>query len=68
MRNDLDILLSRVNALEVVARDEYQRGMVKVVRSLAEGQIHSIKEFEHLKKAMDLLLQQIFDLQRKTDS
>ena len=68
MRKDLDVLLSRVNALEVVARDEYQKGMVKVVRALVEGQMHSINEFEHLKKATDLLLQQIFKLQASSGS
>jgi hypothetical protein len=67
-RKDLDALLSRINALEIAARDEYQRGAVKVMRTLVEGQIHSIDEFEHLKKAMDLLLLQIFELQKKANA
>ncbi len=66
MRRDLDVMLSKINALEVSAPDEYQRSMVKVMRALVEGQVHSINEFEHLKKAMDLLLQQFFDLQSRT--
>jgi hypothetical protein len=67
-RKDLDALLSRINALEIAARDEYQRGTIKVMRTLVEGQIHSIDEFEHLKKAMDLLLLQIFELQKKANA
>ena len=38
MREDLDNLLARINALEVSAPDEYQKGVVKVLRALVEGQ------------------------------
>ena len=55
MKKDLDDLLSRINALEVSAPDEYQKSLTKVLRTLTEGQMHSINEFEHLKKAIDLL-------------
>jgi len=55
MRKDLDNLLAKINALEVSAPDDYQKGIVKVLRVLVEGQIHSINEFEHLKKAIDLV-------------
>ena len=65
MRKDLDNLLAKINALEVSAPDEYQKGVVKVLRVLIEGQIHSINEFEHLKKAIDLLTLQLFDVQNK---
>ena len=65
MRKDLDNLLSKINALEVSAPDEYQRGIVKVLRVLVEGQIHSINEFEHLKKAIDLLTLELFKIQDK---
>jgi len=68
MKKDLDILLSKVNALEVVSSDDYQKGVVKVLRALIEGQIHSINEFEHLKKAIDLVTLQLFDVQKKTNS
>ena len=68
MKKDLDILLSKVNALEVGASDEYQKGMVKVLRALVEGQIHSINEFEHLKKAIDLLTLELFEVQKKVNS
>jgi len=68
MKQDLDNLLSKLNAIEIVASDEFQKGSVKVLRALVEGQIHSINEFEHLKKAMDLLTLEIFKLQNKIKS
>ncbi len=68
MKKDLDNLLSKLNAMEIVASDEFQKGSVKVLRALVEGQIHSINEFEHLKKAMDLLTLEIFKLQNKIKS
>lgn len=68
MREDLDNLLSKINALEVSAPDEYQKGIVKVLRVLVESQMHSISEFEHLKKAIDLVTLQLFDVQNKINS
>lgn len=68
MRKELDIMLSKINALEVVAKDEYQKGVVKVLRTLVESQIHSINEFDHLKKAIDLLTLQFFEVQKKVNS
>ena len=65
MRRDLEDLISRINALEVVASGEYQKGAAKVLRALVEYQIHSLNEFEHLKKAMDLLMQQIFRVENE---
>lgn len=66
MRKDLDNLLAKVNALEVAAvNDEFKKNTVKVLRNLVEGQIHAINEFEHMKKALDLLTLQIFELQNK---
>ncbi|HEU03784.1 hypothetical protein LCGC14_1665470 [marine sediment metagenome] len=68
MKKDLDIMLSKINALEVVASGEYQKGVVKVLRALVEGQVHTINEFEHLKKAIDLLTLQLFETQNKIRS
>jgi Holliday junction resolvase RusA-like endonuclease len=67
-KKDLDNLLSKLNAMEIVAKDEFQINSVKVLRALVEGQIHSINEFEHLKKAIDLLTLQLFEVQNKTRS
>ncbi len=68
MKQELDVLLSKINALEIVASDEFNKGTVKVLRRLVEGQIHSINEFEHLKKAIDLLTLQLFDVLKKLNS
>ncbi len=66
MRRELDVLLSRTNALEVVASGEYQKGIVRVLRALIEGQIHSVNEFEHMKKAIDLVTLQLFKVQNQS--
>ena len=68
MKKELDIMLSKIKALEVVSSDEYQKGVVKVLRALVEGQVHTINEFEHLKKAIDLLTLQLFETQNKIRS
>jgi hypothetical protein len=68
MKKDLDNLLSKLNAMEIVSKDEFQKNSVKVQRALVEAQIHSVNEFEHLKKAIDLLTLQLFEVQNKTRS
>ena len=65
MIKDLENILAKINALEVNARDEEAKANVKILRKLTEGQIHSINEFDHLKKAIDLLTMQLFDAQNK---
>ena len=67
-QKDLDVLISKLNALEVSATDNFQKSLVGVLKVLAENQLHSINEFEHLKKAIDLLTLQIFKVERKVDS
>ena len=68
MKKELDVLLSKLNALEIIASDEFQKGTVKVLRRLVEGQMHSVNEFEHLKKALDLITLQLFDVKNKIKS
>ena len=68
MIKDLDDILSKLNAMEIVASDDYQKNSIKVMRALVEGQMHSINEFGHLKKGMDLLMLQLFDVQNKSKS
>jgi hypothetical protein len=65
IKKELEIMLSKINALEIIAKDEFQKGAIKVLRKLVEGQIHSVTEFDHLKKALDLLTLQIFELKNK---
>ena len=65
---ELDDILSKINAMEIVASDDYQKNSIKILRLLVEGQIHSINEFSHLKKAIDLLTLELFDVQNKIKS
>ena len=58
-------MLSKINAMEIVAADDFQKNSIKIMRMLVEGQMHSINEFQHLKKGMDLLMLQIFEVQNK---
>jgi len=68
MIQDLDNILSKLNAMEIVASDDYQKNSIKIMRALVDGQMHSINEFQHLKKAIDLLMLQLFDVQNKIKS
>jgi len=68
MIKDLDNILSRLNAMEIVASDDHQKSSIKIMRALVNGQMHSINEFQHLKKGMDLLMLQLFDVQNKVNS
>ena len=68
MIKELDNMLSKINAMEIVATDDYQKNSIKIMRMLVEGQMHSINEFQHLKKGMDLLMLQIFEVQNKVKS
>ena len=67
-RKELDIVLSRLNALEVSATDNFQKSVIGILRVLAETQIHSLNELEHIKKGMDLLMMQIFKVENKVNS
>ncbi len=62
---DLDNILSKINAMEIVASEGFEKNAVKIMRTLVQGQMHSIREFDHLKKAIDLLTMQLFEVQNK---
>ena len=68
MIKDLENILAKINALEVNATNEEEKANVKILRRLTEGQIHSVNEFEHLKKAIDLLTMQLFEVKDKINS
>lgn len=57
---------SKINAMEITAKDEFQLNVVKILRELVQGQIHSLEEFGHHKKAMDLLMIEIFQSRSAT--
>jgi hypothetical protein len=42
--------------------------VVSVLKILVQGEINLFAEFEHLKKAIDLITLEIFKLQNKTNS
>lgn len=60
MRRELDAALSRINAAEA-SGGAMQAGDARMMRALAEAQLHSLAEIEHLKKAVDLLTQMLFE-------
>lgn len=67
MRYEMDAMLSRINAMEVTAKDEFQLSVVKILRELVRGQMHTMEEFGHYKKALDLLTLEIFKQSRSGD-
>ena len=67
-QRELDVLLSRLNALEASSSDKYQKSVIGVIRILAENQKHFVDEFEHLKKAIDLLTLQLFRVEHNKNS
>ncbi|HKU33338.1 MAG TPA: hypothetical protein VJR22_05790 [Candidatus Nitrosotalea sp.] len=68
MQKELDVMESRLDALEAASGDKYQKSMISVLKGLTENQRHLVEEFEHLKKAIDLLTLQIFKVEKKLDS
>ncbi len=62
---DLDDMLSRVNGLEVSSTDEYQIAVISVLKALVQGEMTLFKEFEHLKKAIDLVTLEMFKIKNK---
>ena len=45
MIKELDNLLSKLNGMEIVASNEFEKNSIKIQRALVEGQIHSINEW-----------------------
>ncbi len=45
--------------------DEYQSAMVSVLKTLVQGEINLFKEFEHLKKAIDLVTLEMFKIKNR---
>ena len=62
---ELDDIMSRVNGLDVSSTDEYLMAMVSVLKTLVQGEINLFKEFEHLKKAIDLVTLEMFKIKNK---
>jgi len=62
LKKELDILISRISALEASSTDKEKKSLMGVLKVLAENQKHFVDEFEHLKKALDLMMAQIFKM------
>ncbi len=62
LKKELDVLISRISALEAASTDREKKSLLGVLHVLAENQKHFVDEFEHLKKALDLMMVQIFKM------
>ena len=61
-KKELDILMSKIGALEASTTDREKKALMGILAVLVENQKHFVDEFEHLKKALDLLTVQIFKM------
>lgn len=68
MQKDLDVMESKLNALEAASDDKSQKSLIAVLKGIVENQKHLVDEFEHLKKAIDLLTLQIFKVEKSFNS
>jgi hypothetical protein len=55
LKKELDVLVSKIDALEAAATDREKKSLLAILKVLAENQKHFADEFEHIKKALDLL-------------
>lgn len=62
LKKELDVLISKINAFEAASTDKETKSMMGILKILAENQKHFVEEFEHLKKALDLLTVQVFKM------
>lgn len=62
LKKELDVLISRLSALEAASTDREKKSLMGVLKMLAENQKHFVDEFEHIKKALDLMMVQIFKM------
>ena len=54
--------MSKIGALEASTTDREKKALMGILAVLVENQKHFVDEFEHLKKALDLLTVQIFKM------
>lgn len=65
IQKELDIISSKINALEASTSDKQQKALLGIIKLLIENQKHFVKESDHLRKAMDLITMQLFELEKK---
>ena len=61
-KKELDVIISKIDALEASTSDREKKSIMNILKILAENQKHFVDEFEHLKKALDLVTMQIFKM------
>jgi hypothetical protein len=66
IKKELDILISKISALEASTTDHEKKALMGILAVIVENQKHFVDEFEHLKKALDLLTMQIFKMEQDT--
>ena len=64
LKKELDVILSRINALEASTADKEKKSLMEILKVLVQNQKHFLDEFDHLKKALDLLTLQIFKIEQ----
>ena len=64
LKKELDVLISRISALEASTAEHEKKSIMGILLILAENQKHFIDEFEHVKKALDLLTLQFFKIDK----
>jgi hypothetical protein len=62
IKKELDILISKIGAMEASTTDREKKALMGILSVIVQNQKHFVDEFEHLKKALDLLTVQIFKM------
>lgn len=62
IKKELDILISKIDAMEASTTDREKKALMGILSVIVQNQKHFVDEFEHLKKALDLLTVQIFKM------
>jgi hypothetical protein len=64
LKKELDVIISKISAIEASTDDRDKKSLMAILLILANNQKHFVDEFEHLKKALDLLTLQIFKIDK----
>ena len=62
LKKELDVLISKISALEASTTDKEKKALMGILSVIVENQKHFVDEFDHLKKALDLLTVHIFKI------
>ena len=62
LKKELEVLISKIDALEASTTDREKKSLIGILKALTENQKHFVDESEHLRKALVLLTIQIFKM------